>query len=83
MIFAVSSDSYLCPGIIGNPAYGGSGHVLYIEVLSIAGTKGWTQFSTEVGTQWMALGGVPHLAKEWDYLPGVESHIHKVSVFID
>ncbi|XP_071128649.1 L-gulonolactone oxidase-like [Mytilus edulis] len=71
------SDSLLCPGIIGNPDYGGSGHMLYIEVLSVVDTKGWEKFCIDVGTEWMALDGIPHLAKQWDFLPGVEDHIYK------
>ncbi|CAC5357779.1 unnamed protein product [Mytilus coruscus] len=71
------SDTLLCPGIIGNPAYGGSGHVLYIEIISIVDTKGWEKFSINVGKEWMALDGVPHLAKDWDFLPGIEDHIYK------
>ncbi|CAC5363241.1 unnamed protein product [Mytilus coruscus] len=71
------SDTLLCPGIIGNPDYGGSGHVLYIEIVSVVNTKGWEKFSIDVGKEWMALDGVPHLAKEWDFLPGIEDHIYK------
>ncbi|XP_052079585.1 L-gulonolactone oxidase-like isoform X2 [Mytilus californianus] len=71
------SDTLLCPGIIGNPTYGGSGHVVYIEILSVVDTKGWEKFCTDVGREWMALDGVPHLAKQWDFLPGVEEHIYK------
>ena len=73
------SDTYLCPGIIGNPAYGGSGQVFYVEIVSVQGTRGWEKFCIDVGKEWMALGGVPHLAKQWDFLPNIENHIHKVS----
>ncbi|XP_076088202.1 L-gulonolactone oxidase-like isoform X2 [Mytilus galloprovincialis] len=71
------SDTLLCPGIIGNPAYGGSGHVVYIEILSVVDTKGWEKFCIDVAKEWMALDGVPHLAKQWDFIPGVEDHINK------
>ncbi|XP_071149077.1 L-gulonolactone oxidase-like [Mytilus edulis] len=71
------SDSFLSPAIIGNPAYGGSGCTFTIEVLSIVDTKGWRKFATDVGKEWMALDGVPHLAKQWDFLPGIEDHIYK------
>lgn len=52
--------------------------MLYIEVLSVVDTKGWEKFCIDVGTEWMALDGIPHLAKQWDFLPGVEDHIYKV-----
>ncbi|XP_063412030.1 uncharacterized protein LOC134694861 [Mytilus trossulus] len=71
------SDTLLCPGIIGNPAYGGSGHVVYIEILSLVDTKGWEKFCIDVAKEWMALDGVPHLAKQWDFIPDVEDHIYK------
>ncbi|XP_076088204.1 uncharacterized protein LOC143058614 isoform X2 [Mytilus galloprovincialis] len=71
------SDSFLSPAIIGNPAYGGSGCTFTIEILSIVDTKGWEKFATDVGKEWLALDGVPHLAKQWDFLPGIEDHIYK------
>ena len=74
---------YLCPGIIGNPANGGSGHVLYIEILSVAGTQGWEDFCKEIAKEWIALGGIPHLAKQWDFLPNIEEDINKVYRYID
>ena len=77
-LIGIFSDTLLCPGIIGNPAYGGSGHVVYIEILSVVDTKGWEKFCIDVAKEWMALDGVPHLAKQWDFIPGVEDHINKV-----
>ncbi|XP_063418329.1 uncharacterized protein LOC134701115 [Mytilus trossulus] len=71
------SGALLCPGIIGNTEYGGSGQVLFIEVLSVINTKQWTRFCTEVGLKWMKLGGIPHLAKQWDFLPNIEDYIYK------
>ncbi|KAJ8306718.1 hypothetical protein KUTeg_015759 [Tegillarca granosa] len=72
------SECYLCPAIIGNPALGGSGHVFYVEVLSVDGTNGWDEFCIELGIEWMKLGGMPHLAKEWDFIPGAYEHIRQV-----
>jgi hypothetical protein len=48
------SDTYLCPGIIGNPEYGGSGQVFYVEILSVQGTRGWEKFCIDVGKERMA-----------------------------
>ncbi|XP_062601808.1 L-gulonolactone oxidase-like [Saccostrea cucullata] len=77
MRFMAYSDMYLGCGNVGNPANGGSGHVFCIEIISVTGTKGWEKFSIDVGREWMALGGVPHLAKQWDYLPGIHRHIQE------
>lgn len=71
MRFMTSSDAFLGTGNIANPRYGGSGHVVCIEVLSLKGTKNWEEFSTAVGKEWIALGGVPHLAKQYDHLPDI------------
>lgn len=48
MRFMTYSDAYLGTGSIANPRYGGSGHVICIEVLSLKGTKYWEEFSTAV-----------------------------------
>jgi hypothetical protein len=72
------SDAYLGSGILANPASGGSGHVICIEIIGCPGSKGWKKFSTEIGEEWMALGGVPHLAKQWNDLPGIHEHIQGV-----
>lgn len=77
MRFMTYSDAYLGTGNIANPEYGGSGHVVCIEVLSLKGTKNWAEFSTSVGQEWMKLGGVPHLAKQYDHLPTIFDHIRK------
>ena len=75
----LSSDAYLGSGVLANPATGGSGHVICIEILSSPGAKDWLRFSRDVGQEWMALGGVPHLAKHWDHLPGIYEHIQEVT----
>lgn len=72
------SDAYLGCGVLGNPATGGSGHVICIEIISSPGSKEWDRFSKDVGQEWMSLGGVPHLAKHWDHLPGIYEHIQEV-----
>lgn len=48
-----------------------------IEILSLKGTEYWEEFSTAVGKEWMALGGVPHLAKQYDHLPGIFDDIRQ------
>ena len=53
--------------------------MFYVEILSVQGTREWEKFCIDVGKEWMALGGVPHLAKQWDFPPNIENHIHKVS----
>nr|XP_022307980.1 uncharacterized protein LOC111113982 [Crassostrea virginica] len=77
MRFMAYSDAYLGSGVLANPATGGSGHVICIEILSSPGAKDWLRFSRDVGQEWMALGGVPHLAKHWDHLPGIYEHIQE------
>lgn len=72
------SDALLCPGSIGHKAYKGHGRVLYIEVLSVVNTIGWEEFCKDVAVQWMLLDGVPHLAKQWDFIPDIEDHIYRV-----
>lgn len=74
------SDAYLGTGSIANPRYGGSGHVVCIEILSLKGTEYWEEFSAAVGKEWMALGGVPHLAKQYDHLPGIFDDIRHVGL---
>lgn len=74
----VFSDAYLGTGSIANPRYGGTGHVVCIEVLSLKGTKHWEEFSTAVGKEWMELGGVPHLAKQFEHLPDIYADIRQV-----
>nr|XP_034307480.1 uncharacterized protein LOC105321767 isoform X1 [Crassostrea gigas] len=80
MRFMTYSDAYLGTGSIANPRYGGSGHVVCIEILSLKGTEYWEEFSAAVGKEWMALEGVPHLAKQYDHLPGIFDDIrHKMA----
>lgn len=76
------SDAYLGTGSIAAPQYEGSGHVVCIEVLCLKGTPYWREFFTEVGRKWMApeFCGVPHLAKQYDFLPDIFSHIKEVSM---
>ncbi|CAC5414957.1 unnamed protein product [Mytilus coruscus] len=71
------SDALLCPASIGNPDYNGSRHVLFVEVVSIVHTDGWEKFCKEVALEWMKLDGVPHLAKQWDFIPGINKHIYE------
>ncbi|XP_034316358.2 L-gulonolactone oxidase-like [Magallana gigas] len=77
MRFMTHSDAYLGTGSIANPRYGGTGHVVCIEVLSLKGTKHWEEFSTAVGKEWMELGGVPHLAKQFEHLPDIYADIRQ------
>ncbi|XP_061179400.1 uncharacterized protein LOC133188026 [Saccostrea echinata] len=79
MRFMAYSDAYLGTGILGNKAkpYCGSGHVVCIEILSLKGTPQWTEFSKDVGRKWMDLGGVPHLAKQYDHIPGIFNHVRE------
>ncbi|XP_062603066.1 uncharacterized protein LOC134264804 [Saccostrea cucullata] len=77
MRFMAHSDAYLGTGVLGNPEYGGSGQVVCIEVLSLKGTPNWEEFSQDVGKKWMELGGVPHLAKQYDHIPNIWEHVRK------
>lgn len=74
----VFSDACLGTGSVANPQYGGSGHVVCIEVLSLKGTKHREEFNTAVGKEWMGLGGVPHLAKQFEHIPDIYAYIEKV-----
>ncbi|KAK3598520.1 hypothetical protein CHS0354_005801 [Potamilus streckersoni] len=65
------SDSYLSPASIVSASKAKDPKVIYIEVLSLTDTKGWDDFCRVIATAWMKLGGVPHLAKQWDFLSGV------------
>lgn len=74
------SDAYLCPAIAGNPAVGGSGHTVYLEVLSYTNTTGWEQFANRVANEWKKIPGArPHWAKEWEYLEDIDSYLTQVS----
>ncbi|KAK3099148.1 hypothetical protein FSP39_000135 [Pinctada imbricata] len=75
MRFMGYSEACLCPANIGNPETGGTGQVFYCEVLSVSGTPGWEDFCIYVAEEWMKLGGIPHLAKEWSFIPNVEKAI--------
>ena len=57
------SDALLCPASIGDEE-----HIAYIEVLSTSGTPGYEQFFTDVATEWVKLGGIPHWQKQWEFL---------------
>lgn len=71
------SEAYLGTGNIARHDCG-EGEVVCIEVLSLEGTKDWDEFSKKVGQEWMKLGGVPHLAKQYEHLPNIYEHITKV-----
>lgn len=57
------SDTLLCPASLGHEE-----HIAYIEVLSTVGTRGYEQFFTDVGMEWIDLGGVPNWHKQWELL---------------
>ena len=57
------SDALLCPASLGDEE-----HIAYIQVLSTVGTRGYEQFFTDVGMEWIDLGGVPHWQKQWEFL---------------
>ena len=41
---------------------------MHIEVLSTVGTRGYEQFFTDVGMEWIDLGEVPKWRKQWELL---------------
>ncbi|KAL3888026.1 hypothetical protein ACJMK2_000409 [Sinanodonta woodiana] len=71
------SDAYLCPASIVKNKSAKDPKVVYLEILSLGGTKGWEDFCVLIGTEWMKLGGVPHLAKQWDFLPNIHSYVRE------
>lgn len=75
MRFMGYSKSFLNPASIGNPEYNGSGSVFFIEVLSLTDTPDFEDFCIEVAKEWMKFDGVPHLAKEWEFIPGISTHM--------
>lgn len=84
MRFMTYSEAYLGTGSIANPKYGGTGHVVCIEVLCLKGTESWKEFNEAVGQKWIEMGGVPHLAKQYDQLEGIfESTISKMATQIE
>jgi hypothetical protein len=63
--FIGSSDALLSPAF-------GPGVTCYIEALSAEPTEGWTEFSAELATRWLAIpGALPHWAKEFEHVPGI------------
>ena len=57
----------------GTPANGGTGHVCYLEILSLVETDGWKDFCNEVFLKWKEFEPSIHWAKEWKLLDdGVE-----------
>lgn len=76
------SEAYLGTGSIANPKYGGTGHVVCIEVLCLKGTESWKEFNEAVGQKWIEMGGVPHLAKQYDQLEGIFESTISVSIYI-
>lgn len=60
-----------------------SGQTLYLEVLGIAGQPDWETFTKDIAKKWMVMelngtAPVPHWAKQWSYLDGIDQHIQKV-----
>ena len=43
----------------------------YIEVLSFAGTDTYRELFKNIGQRWLELGGLPHWAKQWTFIPGI------------
>ncbi len=67
--FIHSSDCLLAPA-------SGQGHTCYIEILSSSPTPHWQEFASAIATRWMKLPGArPHWAKEWEFIPGIETFI--------
>lgn len=52
-------------------------YTAYIEVASFSDTINYREFFQEVGKYWMSLGGLPHWAKQWTYLPNIEEYLRK------
>ena len=77
-LFYLNSESYMNPASIGNPENGGSGHVFFIEVLSLSNTAGFEDFCIDIAGKWLQMGGTPHLAKDWKFIPGIMDHIKQV-----
>ena len=57
------STSLLCPASLGD-----KDHIVYIEVLSTAGTQGYKPYFTDIAREWIQQGGVPHWNKQWTFL---------------
>lgn len=67
--FVNSSDCLLAPA-------SGPGHTCYIEILSSSPTPFWQEFASAIAARWMKLPGArPHWAKEWGFIPGIETFI--------
>ena len=73
-----STCNMVFASIPGNPKNGGSGHTVYIEVLSYTGTPLWKEFCDKVFKKWRKYNPTIHLAKEWQLLDGGEQYMKQV-----
>ncbi|XP_028399847.1 uncharacterized protein LOC114523183 [Dendronephthya gigantea] len=75
------SDCLICPA---NGVHKNNGRLdkktLYLEVLGLAGTQNWEDYTNDVAAKWMDLkingmSPLPHWAKQWSYVKGIDEHI--------
>ena len=64
-----------------------SEQTLYLEILGLAGQPDWETFTQDIAKKWMEMelngtAPVPHWAKQWGYLNGIDQHIQKVTKII-
>lgn len=65
-----------------------SRQTLYLEVLGLAGQPDWETFTSDIAKEWMEMelngtAPVPHWAKQWSYLDGIDRHIQEVTKSFD
>ncbi|XP_028399849.1 uncharacterized protein LOC114523184 [Dendronephthya gigantea] len=74
------SNCLICPanGVHSNTEE--NKQTLYLEVLGLAGQQNWDDYTNDVAAEWMDLqingmSSLPHWAKQWSYLNGIDDHI--------
>ncbi|KAF9563752.1 hypothetical protein EC968_004779 [Mortierella alpina] len=51
-----------------------------IEIVSVAGTQGFEEFSAKIAHHWMEnFQAMPHWAKMWEHVPGIVPHIRRIA----
>ncbi|CAB4015885.1 Hypothetical predicted protein [Paramuricea clavata] len=76
------SNCLICPAHAVHKENATDKRTLYIEVLGLAGQENWEDYSKEIAAKWMdmkinGMAPLPHWAKQWSYLDGIDDYIKK------
>ena len=69
------SDCLICPSAQNRTE--NDTNTAYIEVLSFAGTDTYRELFKDIGQKWLELGGLPHWAKQWTFIPEIYETIQE------